>query len=165
MPCLYKWDVVFKDVCGTGDGYGDNRTACFFCDFKTAFLKRQHLLIGAVSCALRENKDGNAAFDKIDTCENCFQSILDIGAVDEQAVQPFHPDREQRDMVHRIFGDITGQARTAAVRADDVKVTAVIGDIEDRFVCRDIFFADDGHFGSGHEQDKTEYPLYKAQLM
>ncbi len=154
-------EMCFENICGVVDGNGDDRTFCLGGDFEASLMEGEHIqvIFVLVSGALREDTDGNAGFDLIYSCQDGFQSLLDVLSVQEEAVEIFHPGGQERDFLHFLFGNVAGADRAAAVGEEDVKVASVITDIQDRGVLRYIFLSYYCDFGSCDPQDKSKYSL------
>ena len=58
--------VVLKNFFCIGNGYGNDRTASFFCDFKAAFLERNHFIAGAAG-SFWEYPYRCSGFNKVNT--------------------------------------------------------------------------------------------------
>ena len=73
--------MILEYICSTGKYHRNYRTFCFLRDFKGAFFewKKGVRVFGIfVSCAFREDTDGNAGFYLIDSGQDDFQSLFEI---------------------------------------------------------------------------------------
>ena len=53
--------------------------------------KELQLVCICVSSTFREDTDGSAAFDLLTSGKDHLQTLLDVGTVEKQAVDEFHP--------------------------------------------------------------------------
>ena len=65
--------------------------------------------------------------------------------------------------MHLIFGHVAGEPLAAGVGQKNIVETAMIADIENRGISRDIFFTNDGDLYAGHLQTKAKDGLHDAQ--
>ena len=149
--------MVFKYRRRIVNSYRDNRATGFFGDFETAVMKRQESIIDMIPCSFRENADRDTGFDIFDTGKYGFQTFFDVFAVKEKAVQVAHPVSKQWVTLHFFFGNITGWAGNADICKDDIKITAVVCNVENGFVKGDVFFVKDCDFDTGDTQAQTKY--------
>ena len=128
-------------------------------------MKWQHIGFVSifVSGSFREDAHGNAGFYIVCRLKDGFQPLFDVFSVKEEAVEITHPVGKQRITFHFFFGNITGTDRAAAVGQQNVKITSVVCHIENGLIFRNIFFTDDGDFGTSDPQDKFKYGLYHTQ--
>ena len=136
-------EMVFPDLCGVGDGDRDDRAAGLGSHLHTAFLKRQHPAVLAAG-PLRKNTDGDTLFYIFYAGQYDLHTGFDIGTVKEQTVKPLHPVTEERCLQHLCFCHISGQIRTLGIGQKNIKIAAVIANVEDRLVFGDILSANIG---------------------
>ena len=74
-----------------------------------------------------------------------------------------HPVREQRYLLHLSFGNIAGQSRAAGVGEKNIKKASVVAYIQNGFIRRNQFFANNSNFYTGQPQDKTKNRLDQMQ--
>ena len=88
--------MLFPDVTGVVDAYGNDGTAGLLCNFKAAAMERQKFVRFHAAASLGEDADGDAGFYLFHRFENGFHSLLDVLSVKEEAVQIFHPVGQKR---------------------------------------------------------------------
>ena len=156
--------MFFKHIGRSCNRHRYNLAASLFGDLEAALLEREHIQFGVALAAgaFRVDAHGDAGFDIFNACQNCLETGFDVVTVDEQAVQAAHPCGEQRDFFHAAFCDVSGQSWAARVGDDDVKVAAVVADVEHRLVLRYEFLADDGQADAAEHADTAERPLDDA---
>ena len=102
-----------------------------------------------VSGAFREDADRDTGLDQLDTRQDGFQSFFYIFPVKEETVEIMHPVWKQRYLLHLSFGNIAGQPRAAGVGEKNIKKTSVVAYIQNGFIRRNQFFANNSNFYTG----------------
>ena len=76
-------EMCFENICRVIDGNGDDRAFRLGGDFEASFMEGEHIQVICifVSGAFWEDTDGNAGFDFIYSCQDGFQSLLDVLSV------------------------------------------------------------------------------------
>ena len=86
----------FPDLVGVVDAYGDDGTAGFLRNFKTAAVEGKKGVRFTAAAPFGENTDGDAGFYFFHCGENGFHALFDIISVKKETVQVFHPVGEKR---------------------------------------------------------------------
>ena len=58
---------------------------------------------------------------------------------------------------------IAGQSRTAGIGQNNIKITAVVSDVEDCLIGGNMLHSPDDHFRAGDVFERAKPPLYNAQ--
>lgn len=153
--------MLFEHVIGAFDGYGDDGAAGFFCDLHAAFFEFQHLF-GVAAGAFGVDPDGGTVFHLLYAGKDGFQSLLEVLTVQEEAGNLRHPLGENGEFGKLDLGYVATGGFQSGVAYGDVEVAAVVADEEDRFF-GDVFFAKDGDFGTGDEEEDAACPLGHAE--
>ena len=154
--------MILKDLGGTCDHHRNYGNSALFGDLKAAFVKGQEGIVHLVAGAFRENTDRNAFFHLLYAQKNGLQPFLDIFSVQKQALNICHPDIEKRPLFHFFFGHVAGDAWEQSIGKHNVKIAAVIGNIEHGGVPGDIFQPPGLHPCSGQKGDTAEAPAYDS---
>lgn len=157
--------MVFEDRRGVADADRNDRATGFRSDLEGTFVERKQLRFRGIFIpgAFREDHDRNAVFDIVDGSQDGLEPGFDIGAVQKQTVEKFHPPGEQRHLQKFLFRDIAGETRTARIGEHDVEEAAVVADVEHRLILWNVFLADDGELYAGEKGDDLKGTLYDAQ--
>lgn len=78
MTGFHCWKMCFPHLSCIVHGNGDDGAFCLCGNFEASFMEREHIQLAfcLISCALRENADGNAGLYFLNCCENGFQPLL-----------------------------------------------------------------------------------------
>lgn len=161
----YHGKMAFKDGDRIIHADGDDGTAGFFRDLKrTAVKGQQTQLLTGIAGPLRKDTDGDPVLDIVDGLKDGLQTFLGVVPVQKEAVDPLHPVPQQGIAQHLFFGDIPGQPSASGIGKENVKITSVITNVQDRLI-RYVFLPDHGDLRSGDEQHKFKGSLHQAQTL
>lgn len=141
------------------DTYGDNRTPGLFCDLEASAVEGEKFVRLGAAASLGEDADGDAGFHFFDCFQDGFHPLLDIFSVQKEAVQIFHPVRQERNLKHINFCDIACGPGNAHIGHNDVEIASVVAYVEYGSVLRDILFADHGDGHTGQKENAAEGPV------
>ena len=150
-------EVCLKDLVAANDCQRHNRASALFGDFQTTLFKGKHLAIGCGTAgAFREDPHRDTGLDLGDSCQNDFQTLTGIVSVEEQAADQLHPGRQQRNLFQFDLRNISADAGNQRVADDRIEDTAVISDVENCSVGRNVFLTDDSKLHAGQPHDRLK---------
>ena len=91
------------------------------------------------SCSFRENDHGKSILQILGTFVDRLHTFFNIFSVQKQTVDERHPVAETGNLTHLFFCEKSGAAGSCHVAAQDIIITAVIPNVENGGILRDIF--------------------------
>ena len=154
-----------EDLCGIVNSDRDYGTAGLSGDLKTSFMEGKHFQFAFASASgtFGEDTDGYAIFNFLNGSEYGFHPLFNIFPVQKQTVQIFHPVGQKRDGFHFFFCNVAGSVRTEDIGKENIEITPVVPDIQDRLIFWDLFMAQGRNMSSGYFQDQSEYGLDESE--
>ena len=100
------------------------------------------LIRAGCSLSFRIDKHGHAVLDMGYGVQDRSQILLQVIFDQELAAQPLHPDRKDRDSEEVTLRNKPGETGQERIYKNDIQVTAMVTDEQDRPLRRDILSAD-----------------------